>query len=190
VSVALAIPQRATELDDVTLARAQQADAGAFRSLVLQYQDAVFGLLWRFFGRSARADVVDDVAQDTFLAVYRSLPRFRPDGAARLSTWILTIATRMAIKAVRRPVPPSLPLDEVADVLQTDEPAPRALPQALARALDGLAEPYRIAFLLRAYHDFSYDEIAAALDIDVGTVKSRLSRARGQLQAALKELEP
>ena len=190
MNVALAIERSATEIDDLTLARAQQGDTAAFRSLVEQYQDPVFALLWRFFGRSARTDLVDDVAQETFLAVYRSVARFRSDGPARLSTWILTIATRTAIKAVRRATPPTLPLDEVADVLPAHDAAPRGFADALGRALLALAEPYRIAFLLRAYHDFSYDEIAKALDVDVGTVKSRLSRARGQLQAALKEYEP
>ena len=189
--MALAIERSATELDDLTLARAQQGDTAAFRQLIEQYQHAVFALLWRFFGRRARTDIVDDVGQETFLAVYRSIGRFRADGTARLSTWILTIATRTAIKAVRRATPETLPLDEVADVVAAqDSGAPGGFAAALGRALDALAEPYRITFLLRAYHDFSYEEIAKALEVDVGTVKSRLSRARGQLQAALKEFEP
>jgi RNA polymerase sigma-70 factor, ECF subfamily len=90
----------ARELDDLTLTRAQQGDASAFQVLVETYQGAVFALLWRFFGVGHR-DVVEDVAQDSFLGVYRSLARFRPDGAARLSTWILTIATRTALNHQR-----------------------------------------------------------------------------------------
>src|SRR5262249_41393020 len=99
VSTALAIERTATELDDLTLARVQKGDGDAFRVVIELYQDAVFALLWRFFGRGARPDLVEDVAQETFVGVYRSIARFRPDGPARLSTWILTIATRTAIKA-------------------------------------------------------------------------------------------
>src|SRR5665647_3444070 len=89
------------ELDDVTLARAQQGDAAAFQILVETYQDAVFALAWRFLGRDAQRAMVEDVAQDSFLGVYRSLPRFRVQGEARLSTWILTIAARAAIVRIQ-----------------------------------------------------------------------------------------
>jgi RNA polymerase sigma-70 factor (ECF subfamily) len=191
VSAALAISEpRRTELDDVTLVRAQQGDTAAFRALIELYQDAVFALLWRFYGRAARADLVEDIAQETFLGVYRSIARFRADGPARLSTWILTIASRSAIKAVRRDAPPTLPIDEVVDTLPAAESTSTGFANALGRALVALAEPYRIVFLLRAYHDFSYEDIAEALDVDLGTVKSRLARARSQLQVALKEFEP
>jgi RNA polymerase sigma-70 factor (ECF subfamily) len=194
VNAALAISDSgaAHELDDLTLARAQQGEAAAFRTLVELYQDAVFALLWRFLGRRARDEIIEDVAQETFLGVYRSVARYRPDGPARLSTWILTIATRTALKAVRKRSPVTTPLDELDDVLPAAEPAAvqRGFANALGRSLDALAEPYRIVFLLRAYHDFSYDEIAEALDIDLGTVKSRLSRARSHLQTDLKEFEP
>jgi len=190
----LAINDRsaAHELDDLTLARAQQGEAPAFRTLVELYQDAVFALLWRFLGRRARAEIIEDVAQETFLGVYQSVARFRPDGAARLSTWILTIATRTALKAVRKTSPPMVPLDELVEILPAAEAVAgqRGFADALSRSLDALSEPHRIVFLLRAYHDFAYQEIADALDIGLGTVKSRLSRARSQLQTDLREFEP
>jgi RNA polymerase sigma-70 factor (ECF subfamily) len=66
----------------------------------------------------------------------------------------------------------------------------RRFVDALSRSLTELAEPFRIVFLLRCYHDFSYQEIADALELDLGTVKSRLSRARTQLQSDLKEFQP
>lgn len=191
-ALAISDPSAAHELDDLTLARAQRGEAAAFRTLVELYQDAVFALLWRFLGRRARAEIIEDVAQETFLGVYQSVGRFHPDGAARLSTWILTIATRTALKAVRKTSPPTTPLDELAEVLPAAEHAAgqRGFADALSRSLDALSEPHRIVFLLRAYHDFAYQEIADALDIDLGTVKSRLSRARSQLQTDLREFKP
>jgi len=188
-------PARKRELDDVTLARAQQGDAAAFQVLVETYQDAVFALVRRFFGRDAQRAVVEDVAQDSFLGVYRSLPRFRADGEARLSTWILTIAARTALKERRGGTRPTVSVDELSDVLPSAPTSSlgldhRGFVEALGRALAALAPPYRAAFLLREYHGLEYQEIAGALEIDVGTVKSRLSRARSQLREELKEFAP
>jgi RNA polymerase sigma-70 factor, ECF subfamily len=200
VNAALAIPitraPSSDELDDVTLARAQRGEEAAFRALIERYQDPVFALLWRFLGRRARPEIVEDVAQETFIGVYQSIARFRVDGTARLSTWILTIATRTAIKAVRKPVPPTTSIDDEEQGLTSPTTTAasasdhRRFIDVLSRSLLDLAEPYRIVFLLRGYHDFSYQEIADALEIDLGTVKSRLSRARTQLQSDLKEFQP
>jgi len=186
---------RRRELDDLTLARAQQGDAAAFRVLVETYEDAVFALLWRFVGRNAHAATVEDLAQVTFLGVYRGLRRYRLEGTARLSTWILTIAARTALKERRGATRATISLDDVADVLPSASMADqgaeqRAFADALARALDALDPGYRAVFVLRAYHDFDYQDIAAALELDLGTVKSRLSRARGQLRDDLKEFAP
>jgi RNA polymerase sigma-70 factor (ECF subfamily) len=180
------------ELDDVTFARAQQGDDAAFRALVETYQHAVFALLWRVLGRAAQAAVVEDLAQITFLGVYRGLPRFRPRGAAKLSTWILTIAARTALKERRYSAQTSVDLDDIAD----GTPSPqqrlddRAFADAVARSLDALDPGYRAVFVLRAYHDFDYQDIADALELDLGTVKSRLSRARGKLRDVLEEFAP
>src|SRR5262245_42484489 len=99
----------AEELDQVTLARAQRGDEGACRTLVVTYQRPVFALLSRILRRN-----VDDLAQETFLRVFRALPRFRPAGPARLSTWILTIATRLAIDELRA-ARVWVPLDEAPE---------------------------------------------------------------------------
>src|SRR5215470_7423239 len=90
------------ELDDLTLARAQRGEQAAFRELVLRYQQRVFALLWRMLGARAERGTVEDLAQDTFVNVHRGLGRFRPGGPARLGTWILTIATRVALNHLRR----------------------------------------------------------------------------------------
>src|SRR5215470_592892 len=98
------LPSRAgsRELDDVTLARAQRGEAAAWRALVEHYQRAVFALLSRMLAPSGRAALVEDLAQETFLRAFRALPAFDRGGRARLSTWILTIATRLGIDELRR----------------------------------------------------------------------------------------
>ena len=181
-------PPASAELDEVTLRRAQRGDADAGRALVERHQGAVFALLGRMLG-GVRRGAVEDLAQDTFLAVFAALPRFRPDGAARLSTWILTIATRRAIDELRRrPAAPIAPDDVEPARERTDGPAERRqLAAAIDRALADLAPPYRAAFILRELHGLDYAEVAEALAIDLGTVRSRLARARAALRVALAE---
>ena len=74
------------ELDQVSLARAQHGNESAFRVLLECYQKQVFSLLWRTLGSRGSSELVEDLAQETFLGVYRSLPRFKPSGPPRLST--------------------------------------------------------------------------------------------------------
>src|SRR5262245_54816070 len=99
---------RPTEpLDEVTLRRAQRGDQRAWRDLIGRYQGPVHTLIWRLLaGRSRHR--VEDLTQETFVRVLRALPRFEPGGAASLSTWILTIATRMTLNELRRPEPAGL----------------------------------------------------------------------------------
>ena len=176
------------ELDELTLRRAQRGDDSAFRTLVECYQDRVFALCSRLLhGRPAAT--VEDVAQDTFLQVFRSLAKFAPLGPARLSTWILTIATRRAIDVLRKPSPGFRPLDrDMPDAAGPHTDAENAqLGRAIATAVSALPPQQRAAFLLREYHGFHYGEIARALEVDAGTVKSRLGRARASLRQALAE---
>jgi RNA polymerase sigma-70 factor (ECF subfamily) len=168
------------ELDELTLKRAQRGDDRACRDLVLAYQRRVFALLGRLLGRSP---MVEDLAQETFLRVFRALPAFSPSGPARLSTWILTIATRLALDELRKRRPQAA----AVELAQPPEADARALGRAIENAVAALPPEFRAAFLLREYHGLEYDEIARALDVDLGTVKSRLSRARSQLREALKD---
>src|SRR6185295_15515752 len=115
MAVAATSSRHSRELDDLTLARAQMGDPEAFRALVETYQDAVFALLGRMLGKQAA--LLEDLAQETFVGVYRSLPRFVPAGEARLSTWILTIATRTALRSLRAKEPAGPRADELAEVL-------------------------------------------------------------------------
>jgi RNA polymerase sigma-70 factor (ECF subfamily) len=184
------LPAHDGDLDVLTLRRAQTGDRAAQAALIERYQQPVFALLWRIAGPE-RA-LVEDLAQETFLRVLNALPRFEPSGRARMVTWILTIATRLAINHARARIGRS---DEAppggvpAALLPPDQDAERrTLGVALLSAIEALGPHFRAAFLLRELHGLRYEEIAEALDVDVGTVKSRLSRARALLQRALAEL--
>ncbi len=180
-------PVRGHELDDVTVRRAQRHDPGACRALVAHHQAAVFALLGRMLGGGRRA-TVEDLAQDTFLAVFQRLPGFAPTGPARLSTWILAIASRRAIDELRRRRPTPIAVIDLAADPRPDAIDRRQLGAAIDRAIAALSPEFRAAFLLRELHGLDYGEIAAALDIELGTVRSRLNRARHALQAALAEV--
>jgi len=182
----------ADEIDEITLRRAAAGDRAASRTLVELYQHRVFALASRMLAGRGRA-TVEDVAQDTFLAVFRRLAGFEPGGAARLSTWILTICARRAIDELRkqRPAPlGDLGLEKlVPGGPRADEATSRRETiAAIEGALADLSPELRAAFLLREYHGLEYGEIATSLDIDLGTVKSRLSRARAALRASLAEV--
>lgn len=178
----------AAELDEPSLRRAVRGDAEAARALVELYQGRVFALVSRMLAGRGRA-TIEDAAQDTFLHVFRRLGGFDPRGAAKLSTWILTIAARRAIDELRRQRPALLPdLDRASDGRADERAVRRELAHAIEAALHELSPELRAAFLLREYHGLEYAEIAGALDIDLGTVKSRLSRARAALRERLAEV--
>jgi RNA polymerase sigma-70 factor (ECF subfamily) len=175
-----------SELDELTLKRAQRGEPAACTALVRRYQPRVGALVSRMLTPSGRRASVEDVAQETFLRVFRALSGWETGSSARLSTWILTIAARVAIDELRKRPPTEPPLPVPAT-----QPPPvelRSLGRAIERALGELTPEYRAAFVLREFHELSYEEIGHALDIDIGTVKSRLSRARAELRVALAEV--
>ena len=184
-------PSPPPELDELTLVRAQRGDARARRALVERYQRPVFAILSRML-HGERRDLVEDLAQDTFLRVFKALHTFDRDGSARLSTWILTIASRRAIDELRRRRPQQTSFEHaqpIAEPVSADTlTRRRMLAGHLREAIDGLSPALRAAFLLREYHEMSYEEISEHLEIDLGTVKSRLSRARAALRSKLAEV--
>src|SRR5687768_15947133 len=103
-------PGRAPELDELTLVRAQRGEDAACRALVTRYQRDVFALLSRLLGPAGMRGLVEDLAQETFLRAFRALPGFDRGGPARLSSWLLTIATRLALDELRRRRPHAEPL--------------------------------------------------------------------------------
>lgn len=188
---AATIPARWRELDAGTIARAQGGERGAQRALLERYGGRVASFLARRLPDRGR-DVVEDLTQDVFLRVFRALPSYQIEGRARLSTWILTIASRRAIDEVRRRRPTvdfdeaRAPADGRGPDLYLDH---QALSLRLWAAIAGLAPAHRAILVLREVEELSYDEIAARLAVDLGTVKSRLSRARAALRRAIDELD-
>lgn len=148
----------------------------------------MFALLWRLLRPSGREDLVEDLAQETFLRVFRALPDFRLDGAARLSTWVLTIATRLGIDELRRTRPCVDGLIAAQTVASNACPErdtiARSEGQRVEAAMATLNADQRAVLVLSVYFDLDHDEIADAVGCEVGTVKSRLSRARYALRAA------
>ncbi len=183
--------ERGTEVDRATLLACKAQDRGAFRRFVLAYERAVFALLSRVLGRGPH---VQDLAQETFLRAYRAFPRFELDGDARPSTWLLTIAVRLALNAKKklaRAAPLSiLAAAELADGATPEtEGARRELGRAIASAAAELSDDQRAAFVLSQFHGLSIAEIAAALDVPENTVKTRLFRARAHMRTRLAPFE-
>lgn len=170
------------ELDDVTLHKARRGDAAALGALVRLHAPLVHALVRRL----ADASRVDDLCQEILIKVVGAVPGFSPNGPARLSTWILTIAHRHLVDASRRRSIDATSLDEGLEV-PARQPGPDDLfhqleaRQALEIAVRELPEAYRRAFVLAVVHEQPLDEVAEAEGIPVGTVKSRLHRARAAL---------
>jgi RNA polymerase sigma-70 factor (ECF subfamily) len=144
----------------------------------------VHGLIWRLLAGRARHRV-EDLVQETFVRVLRALPQFELAGTASLSTWILTIATRLTLNELRRPEFAALAAEPPARE-RTDQAAERQqLAAAIAACIAELPEAQRVVLVLREYHDLDYDDIARILELELGTVKSRLSRARTALRDGL-----
>ena len=174
------------------LERLRQGDPGAFEELVIAYQHRVFGVALRMLGNAAEAQ---DVAQEVFLRVHRALGGFRGD--AKLSTWLYAITSRLCLTRLgageRRLLRygeetlarlPDLQADPGREVERSE------LEAALHRAIAELSDERRIVVVLRDLEGLSYQEIAAALDLELGTVRSRLHRARLDLKEKLERFFP
>ena len=167
------------------LRRAQQGDSEAFRQLVEAYQTQVYRLALRMCG----ADGADDVTQDAFVAAWRALPNFRSD--CRFSTWLYRLTTNAAIDCLRREKRhrdaddlDGVELPDDGDTPQ--EAAERTETQTAVRsALSALSDEHRQVLLLRYMQEMDYGEIAVALGISEGTVKSRINRAKARLKELL-----
>jgi RNA polymerase sigma-70 factor, ECF subfamily len=169
------------------LARLKNGDARAFEELVISHQHRVFGVALRMLGNAAEAE---EVAQEAFLRAHRAIGSFR--GEAKLSTWLYGIASRLCLNRLaggeRRLVRGGeAELERLAD--SGADPAAdldrSEVEQALHRAIAELPEERRIVVVLRDLEGLSYEEIAAALELELGTVRSRLHRARMDLKDKL-----
>jgi RNA polymerase sigma-70 factor (ECF subfamily) len=182
---------------------AAAGDEAAFETLVLRHQRSLFNLALRLLGDRADAE---DAVQEAFLRAYRALPRFRGDALFR--TWLTGIAinvcrTRLAgAEARRRRVTSSLVQRDPATGEEKALPVPDQAPNpeakaragetraALERALAALTPEHREVILLREVNGLEYEELAAVLGCALGTVKSRIARARGALRQALEGVWP
>lgn len=185
--------QRPHELDDADLmAEVARGDTAAFQQLIERHQALVIGTVGRMLGNNSD---VEDVAQQVFIRVWKSAPRYRP--AAKFTTWLLTITRNLVFnEARRRKRHPGDLLDvhegEEAIALADSagrKPDEQLLEDELQRAIEGairaLPEKQRMAVVLRRYQEKSYEEIAEVLGLSLPAVKSLLFRARTELRAAL-----
>ena len=165
--------------------QAQAGDQQAFGVLVRHYQRRVFALGIRFFGN---ADDAEDLVQETFLRAWRALDRFDP--TRPLAPWLMRIASNRALTEIAtRKRRGNEELDETLawKGAGADENLERReLQQALGRAVGELPDDQRMILLLRTTEGLSYREISETLDIPIGTVMSRLARARETLRKKVK----
>jgi RNA polymerase sigma-70 factor (ECF subfamily) len=187
------------DVSDLSLVRrVQRGDKGAFDALVLKYQHKLVKLVMRYVRNPAEAE---DIAQEAFIKAYRALPQFRGDSA--FYTWLYRIAINTAKNAVvsrdRSPIEYDLDRsnsDESYDMQgrMKDSETPEGLVltdeirSIVNAAIDALPEDLRTAIMLRELEGLSYEEIAAAMECPVGTVRSRIFRAREAIDRRLREV--
>lgn len=178
--------------------RVQRGERGAYDLLVLKYQHKVVKLVMRYLRDPADAE---DVAQEAFIKAYRALPQFRGDSA--FYTWLYRIAINTAKNALaardRNPVTYDLDVqgndestDMVARLKDPETPEGLALTEEIRTtvnaAISELPEDLRTAIVLRELEGMSYEEIAASMECPVGTVRSRIFRAREAIDRRLREV--
>ena len=168
---------------------ARQGDQSAFEQLVHLYEKRVLALTTRMCKNPEDAE---EAAQEAFLSAWQGLPFFRGD--ASFSTWLYRLASNACVDLLRREgrrqsaAGPSLNDEEVQLEVPDTAPSPQEqaerseLRQQIEAGLQALTPDHRQVLLLREMHQLSYDEIAQTLDVDVGTVKSRINRGRKQLR--------
>ncbi|MGB5305392.1 MAG: RNA polymerase sigma factor RpoE [Gammaproteobacteria bacterium] len=184
-------------IDQALVERVQQGDKSAFDVLVLKYQNRIIKLVYRYV---RDPDEAMDVAQEAFIKAYKAIPRFRGDSA--FFTWIYRIAINTAknhlVASGRRPPTGDIDAQEAEQyegatglreyatperLLMKDE-----IQETIARAIDELPDDLRTAITLRELEGLSYEEIAQTMECPIGTVRSRIFRARDAIDTKLKPL--
>ena len=173
--------------------RFKRGEKGVFEELVLKYQDRIYNLCRHMLGNSHDAE---DAAQDAFMKAYQNLNNFRPE--ASVYTWLYRIAVNTCLDYKKRPFFKSLFMkpnedEEYIPEPVSDEPSPEKLYElkqlglVLRKSLGKLSLKLRTVIILKEIEGLSYEEIAEVLDVSVGTVKSRISRAREELKVLMKK---
>ncbi|MCS6862480.1 MAG: sigma-70 family RNA polymerase sigma factor [Abditibacteriales bacterium] len=182
--------------DEALVRRCQQGEWEAFDLLMRQHEAKVYNIAYRMLGHPEDAS---DAAQEVFIRIYHALPKFR--GECAFSTWLYRIAVNVCLDAVRRRArQPSIHesalvdteeeadfMDHVPDVHPDPERVvmQKELQRLVHEAIQTLSESQRVVLVLYDLEGFTYEEIAAMLRTSIGTVKSRLNRARLALKAKL-----
>ncbi|MDP1954321.1 MAG: RNA polymerase sigma factor RpoE [Polaromonas sp.] len=195
-----AAPVSANDSDAMLVERTVAGDQKAFELLVIKYERRI----QRLIGRMVRdVDLVEDIAQETFIRAYRAMAQFR--GEAQFYTWLYRIAVNTAKKALmdlkRNPTvsensfksgdeDETSPLENELTSSETPESllAGKEIAQMVNTAMDALPEELRQAITLREIEGLSYEEIAEAMNCPIGTVRSRIFRAREAISARIKPL--
>ena len=187
-------PQGSGAADLALIRRVQQGDRSAFDLLVVKYQHKIVKLIMRYVRDSSEAL---DVAQEAFMKAYRAAPSFRGDSA--FYTWLYRIAINTAknhiVAAGRKPLQYDLDTQDpehsavLSDLRDLDTPEGLAqseeIRETINRAINALPEELRTAILLREIEGMSYEEIAETMECPVGTVRSRIFRAREAIDKAI-----
>ncbi len=188
------------DADQLLVDRVKSGDQQAFNLLVRKYERKVFRLISRLVRDPAE---VEDVSQEAFIKAYRALPQFRGDSA--FYTWLYRIAVNTAknhlVAQGRRPIPLSDTLSEDEDGesfgredVVSDNRTPEAellsrqIAETVNRAIEALPQDLRTAVTLREIEGLSYEEIAEAMNCPIGTVRSRIFRAREAIAQQLRPL--
>ena len=187
-----------TELTDRQLVeRVQRGDKRAFDLLSLKYQHRILALVGRYV---RDADEVMDVTQEAFIKAYRALPRFR--GESQFYTWLYRIAINTAknhlVSRSRRPPDTDVDINEsefhesstsLEEIRNPENALATAeLEHEIYAAIDALPEELKVAITLREFEGLSYEEIAEVMECPVGTVRSRIFRAREAIERRIKGL--
>jgi RNA polymerase sigma-70 factor, ECF subfamily len=177
--------------DEVLITLVHQGEQGAYRILVERYQERIRNLIYSIFHEQ---QVVDDLSQEVFIKAYEALPQFRFQSS--FYTWLYRIAVNksrdeLRKRKVRRWFSLQTMLESGDKELGSKivvEQRDNELQELLAAGLKTLPEKYRIAIILKDVDGLSYEEIAEIMECEIGTVKSRLSRARAMLRKVLEPL--
>lgn len=171
------------QADEAAVQRVLAGDVDAFRSLVERYQKPVLRMVRNY---TSDSHAYEDVAQEVFLRAYRQLTKFDPARSC-FSTWLFTIARNLSINALKKKQ--AIAIQEIPEQACRDNPDQQMREQeyflVLEQALQGLPGRLRRAFVLAEMEKLSYEEIAQIECVRIGTVKSRIHRAKQRLRTAL-----